>query len=177
LHFTAAPDAPMSRSFRVSGDRHTACSLVEAMSKTPSAATSFGLLGLTLIGVGAVGCSNRICNGIAFEDIPAVFDLSCAPTDLVAVDVSGPCATADASTAPADYVRGTQIGIGSATAGVCHLVLTFATGFTYAADVTFTKTADACGASIVQPTQASFTVDNPTSTCTGGGTDAGSDGG
>jgi len=61
--------------------------------------------------------------------------LTCGPTDLTSVSVSGPCAVADSSVSTfLPNPASTSLQIGSPTAGVCHVSLTFATGFTYSAD-------------------------------------------
>ncbi len=87
--------------------------------------------------------------------------------NLVAVEVSGPCATGDASTP--SYVSGESVDIASPSPGVCHVQLTFGTGFTYSADVTFTsQTAEGdCvpSFSYVGPTQVVFPVAEPGETC------------
>jgi hypothetical protein len=59
--------------------------------------------------------------------------------------------------------------------GTCHVSLTFATGFTYATDIVFVESAGPCGGNIVLPTQMSFEVNNPPSTCLVA--DAGANGG
>jgi hypothetical protein len=66
----------------------------------------------------------------------------------------------------------------SMTGGVCHIALTFATGFAYSTDVTFNYwppppgNASGCtGPWGVAPTQAIFVVDNPPGTCGDAGLD------
>jgi hypothetical protein len=137
---------------------------------------AFGPLGVVVAAAGSTGCNAKACPAIAYQRRPAIFDLSCASTDLTAVDVSGPCAVADAGTSPGFYVRGGQIAISSDVAGVCHVQLTFVSGPTYSTAVTFSATVDDCGTTSVEPTQSTFTVDNPSSTCADGGSDARSDG-
>ncbi|HEY4394876.1 MAG TPA: hypothetical protein VGP64_12475 [Polyangia bacterium] len=132
-----------------------------------------GSLGLALLCGGAVGCGQQSCE--ASIDPYATFNLSCASANLTKVDVSGPCAPTDAGTGPNDYLSGASIGIMSLVPGTCHLSLTFATGFTYDADVVFDRRPGPCGGTIVSPTQMSFNVDNPPSTCAGG--DPGASGG
>ncbi len=100
-----------------------------------------------------------------------MFDLSCAPTNLTSVGVTGPCTSSLDGDGPyterAVYVDGQG-------AGTCHVVLTFATGFTYATDVGFTsQTSWVCGSQscgscgeITFPTGGPYMVDNPiVSTC------------
>ena len=132
-----------------------------------------GLLAVVVAAGGSSGCNlARACPAIAYIGKPAIFDLSCTSSDLTAVNVSGPCAVADAGTAPDLYVRGGQIAIFSKVAGVCHVDLTFMSGSTYSTAVTFTATVDDCGTTTVEPTQSTFAVDNPSSTCADGGSDA-----
>lgn len=111
-----------------------------------------------------------------------MFELSCAPTDLASISVSGPCATGDASNSQEPLgPTGTAVGVASPSPGVCHVVLLFATGFRYAADVTFVSQSDTpppgCPVShYTVPTQRTFTVNNPSNTCVDAGLDAGVDG-
>ncbi len=62
-------------------------------------------------------------------------------------------------------------GVPVVLAGCCpdsessHIVLTFATGFTYSADVTFTTHTSCGGCSYQAPTSGPFTVNNPADTC------------
>ena len=123
------------------------------------------------------GCAlGLFCN----DGTDAIFDLSCGPTDLTSVVISGPCAMGDAS--PSNHVSGSEsqyVSLSSPSPGVCHVELTFATGFTYSADVTFVSESAgglcACPQSTA-PTQSTFTVNNPSTTCVDAGLDAGSDG-
>jgi hypothetical protein len=66
--------------------------------------------------------------------------------------------------------------------GVCHVQLTFATGFTYSTDVTFaTQSGGVCGGpqckcgDYLAPTSGPFTVHNPSDTCVAA-PDAGAEG-
>ena len=150
------------------------------------------LLPLVLLGIAACGGSGSddssvngasggsggagACSSIASSDYAVTFNLACVPNDLTAATVSGPCA-ANPGGDLTEYVKGRgQLSFVSPTDGVCHLVLTFASGFSYSADVTFTRTSDSCGRATVSPTQSSFMVDNPSSTCTDGGSAAGAGG-
>jgi len=108
-------------------------------------------------------CPDAECPTAAF----ATFHLTCSPNDLVKVEASGPC------TAPPDaglsYYTGAgseiDVAVGSPVPGSCHIVLTFATGFTYSADVTFT-TQTSCGHCPYEaPTSGRFQVNNPPDTC------------
>jgi hypothetical protein len=121
-------------------------------------------LGLLVV-LGACETSSGTCN-VVNPPNPASFLLSCASANLTQVGLSGPCATGDAS--PAHYVSGTSVDIYSAGAGVCHVELTFETGFTYSTDVTFTSVMAGdpkCPSPIVSPTQSTFVVNNPSNTC------------
>jgi hypothetical protein len=96
----------------------------------------------------------------------ALFNLSCTPTNLVDVTVTGVCATRDAG--PSYYVRDDGVWINSLRAGACHVALRFSSGFTYSADVTFTsstQTGGCCPGTSVSPTKDTFMVNNPSSTC------------
>jgi hypothetical protein len=109
----------------------------------------------------------------------AIFILSCDGADLTNVAVSGPCATGD-GTIPysLDSADPTTLYVGSTSTGVCHVELTFGTAFTYSTDVTFslsTQTGSCCPGPYIAPTQATFTVKNPSTTCVDAGNDAGAD--
>ena len=78
--------------------------------------------------------------------------------------------------------RGTEamVSIGSRSPGVCAITLTFATGFTYSTNVTFTSQTLAnlpgcpqCPA-FIGPADGPFRVDNPSDTCVKAKTDGGS---
>jgi hypothetical protein len=65
-----------------------------------------------------------------------------------------------------------RVFVESQSPGVCHIELTFATGFTYPADVTFTlHPGGVCGGpqckcgDYLAPTSGPFTVNNPSNTC------------
>jgi len=131
-----------------------------------------GLVGL--VGLGACqadtvqyGCPSS-CIGAAY----ATFDLACSPNDLASVVATGPCAMPDAGVS---YYTGTEtellVTVGSPEAGVCHVALRFATGFSYEQDVTFTSQADptpkGCSPcpSFIGPTVGPWAVNNPSDTC------------
>jgi len=128
------------------------------------------------------GCPTYACPGTETANQAAVFRLSCGPTDLVSVVLSGPCSVGDAGSS--SYLFGPEnasLAVSSPSAGVCHVTLTFATGFTYAADVTFTLQSqnDPPGCPVwhyTTPTQPTFVVNNPGSTCVDAGLDARGDG-
>ncbi|HTA88147.1 MAG TPA: hypothetical protein VK745_01175 [Polyangiaceae bacterium] len=125
---------------------------------------------------GSGGESPVACSNIASVDVAVTFNLACAPNDLTTATVSGPCAGSTGGDLT-QYVKGRgQLVFVSPSEGVCHLKLTFASGFSYGADVTFTSMSDSCGRATVSPTQSTFAVDNPSSTCTDGGSAAGAGG-
>jgi hypothetical protein len=115
----------------------------------------------------------------------ATLVLSCGASDLSNVALSGPCAAGDAAAySTPDSSDPQNVYVRSPSAGVCHVELTFATGFTYATDVTFTSTtitSGCCPGTGVKPTQSVFMVDNPDTTCVDaaveGGVEVGADGG
>jgi len=124
------------------------------------------------------GCPANSCSA----GVSPIFNMSCGPTDLTSVTLSGPCATGDAS--PSNYVwgyHGMFLGIESSQPGVCHVELTFATGFTYSTDVTFalqpdpTRPGCAPCPAFVGPTQGRFMVNNPSTTCVAATSDAAPD--
>jgi hypothetical protein len=132
------------------------------------------VLAVLLVSVLALlgGCTlmESTCPGGCVGSDPAGFKLSCSPNDLVSVVATGPCADPDA---PVSWYTGTAsewyVEVPAATVGTCHIVLTFATGFTYSQDVTFDVVPrDSCGCpSYVAPTSGPFTVSNPADTCVG----------
>jgi hypothetical protein len=140
------------------------------------------LAGVYLVVVLGSGCTvGTVECGACIDSLPATFVLSCSRSDLasvVATRGSGPCATIDAS---AFWASGgntpSDVNVFSTEAGVCHVVLTFASGFRYSADVTFASGPGGCRGcppAIKPMPPATFQVDNPASTCLGG-PDAGDD--
>ena len=136
---------------------------------------------LALLLVLGVGCTSGppACPGFCSENTPATFTLTCSPTDLMDVSISGPCFGADAAPSTnLPHASSTSVQIGSPTPGVCHVTLTFASGFTYSADVTFVSQTDPAPSGCptcspyVTPTQRTFTVNNPTTTCVDAGAGA-----
>jgi hypothetical protein len=115
----------------------------------------------------SVGCSTASCNS-CIEAASATLALSCGPTNLTQVLVTGPCA-GDGGTSR--YVYGNEqqyVFVGSRTSGTCHVELVFATGFTYATDIQFSETTEGtCGgcAAYPGPSPSFVTVNNPPSTC------------
>lgn len=76
----------------------------------------------------------------------------------------------------AAYVDRGVVFVDSTGPGVCHVTLTFATGFTFATDVTFaTRPGGVCGGpkcacpDYVGPTAGPFAVQNPSATCVDAG--------
>ena len=124
------------------------------------------------------GCGQgHACSNFETANQSAVFDLSCGPTDLTSMAVSGPCSGGDASVS--DLASSASLAISSPSPGVCHVTMTFATGFTYSTDVTFVLQSDDDTCPVwhyTAPTQRAFTVSNPNTTCVGAGLDAGGDG-
>ncbi len=105
----------------------------------------------------------------------ATLQLACATTEPPTVAVTGPCTFDDASalggTAPGVGCSSTACTLFALTSGDCHVVLTFAGGFTYTTDVQFMDVPQACcgcpGAALAaSPTEA--VVDNPMATCAAG---------
>jgi hypothetical protein len=126
----------------------------------------------------ATACSPDECN--VFPAIPnATFELTCDSPDITSVAVSGPC---EIDAGASSYVSPRSIAIAnSPTPGVCHVELTFATGFTYATDVTFEpQPFTQCGGGqvdyYVEPTQSTFAVNTPPAPCGDAGVAAGPDG-
>ncbi len=126
-------------------------------------------LAVLATGLSFVGCStHEDCPGAGGCPTHAAvtFELSCNPNDLVSVTATGPCAHPDASLSWYRDATECCIVVPAATAGTCHVVLTFATGFTYTQDVTFQDVqGDSCCPSYVWPTSGSFMVNNPPDTC------------
>ena len=121
------------------------------------------------------GC---VLQGIACMGVTdATFNLSCDPTDLTSVVLSGPCA-GEASLSTYVVAGEPYVHIGSLSPGVCHVQLAFSNGFTYSADVTFVSQTDDSGpgcppcAAYIGPTQSMFVVNNPSTTCLDAGLDA-----
>jgi hypothetical protein len=130
------------------------------------------LLGVLAVRFLVAGCSvstpQPLCPGGCTSDAPANFKLSCSPNDLVSVVATGPCAIPDASVS---HYTGTAAEwlalVSSRGPGTCHVVLTFATGFTYSQDVTFVVVPrDSCGCpSYISAQGGPFEVNNPPDTC------------
>jgi hypothetical protein len=129
------------------------------------------MLGLiSVCGLLVVACSSGSppCPDLCIEASSATFLLSCNPNDLVAVTATGPCTHPDAGLS---WFTGAEtkwaVSVFAESPGACHVVLTFATGFTFAADVTFAEQSQACGCpSYIGPSEPSGgQVNNPPDTC------------
>ncbi|HEY6460918.1 MAG TPA: hypothetical protein VIY73_12230 [Polyangiaceae bacterium] len=142
-----------------------------------------GSLLLLLLGSLAVGdaCSApEPCCGTCPSSEPAAFQLACPSTDLQSVTASGPCTMPNATLA--SYLGDGVVYVRSGGPGVCHVDLTFATGFTYSVDVTFaSQPGGVCGGpqcscgDYVRPTGGPFVVDDPHTTCVDSGVDGSTD--
>jgi hypothetical protein len=159
----------------------TAETMTKAKRKIRRVATAFGFFGFGAACAGGTGCVQQSCDNFDRVETPATFELACAATDLTAVIVSGPCSSNNMLSDPADYYGNGEGGlgkleVGSQVAGLCHVELTFASGFVYSTNVTFIGMSDTCGTSSISPTQSVFVVNNPSSTCTDGGSAAGASG-
>jgi hypothetical protein len=142
-------------------------------------AAALGLLGIL---VGGCVTTETPCCGLCPASEPAVFELSCGSTDLTSVVATGPCATPYARAS--SYVGDGMVMVASQSAGACHVVLTFATGFTYSADVTFTsKPGGVCGGPQCKcpdpalSTSGPIPVNNPSNTCVDAGLEGARDAG
>jgi hypothetical protein len=136
---------------------------------TGRSALALALLAALLAVVDACN-TTQVCCGECPASRSAEFTLTCSSTDLQSVVATGPCAVPDASLA--SYVGSDTLLVPSQGPGDCHVELTFATGFTYSADVTFvSKPGGVCGGpqckcgDYIVPTSGPFTVNNPSTTC------------
>src|SRR5258708_36762498 len=78
------------------------------------------------------------CAGGCLGDTDAEFYMSCPSADLMAVNLSGPCAMAHDASAPAAYdFRGNALFFRTGYAGVCHVELTFSNSFVYSTEINF----------------------------------------
>lgn len=147
-------------------------------------------LGLLVV-VGG-GCQTTYsCPGGCTVGAYAVLELTCRAT-VTSARLTGPCApSGDAgagfgfSCAPVTEVPFSgckEVHIAATVPGVCHVELTFATGFTYSTDVTFASQTDPeppgcgqCPQYVGPASQATFIVDNPATACLDAGSDEGAD--
>lgn len=107
------------------------------------------------------GCGEDACQICAVSS-GAVFAVSCSPSDLQSVVVTGPCA---AMLSGAALNRGPYISVPCEIEGTAHFVLHFASGFTFERDVTFVKETPGCQgcAPHFRATEAPIVVNNPPS--------------
>ena len=125
---------------------------------------------------GSCTSSSECCN-VCPASQSATFQLTCDETDLKTVTVTGPCELPDGGSW-FSVVNG-AVFVDSQGAGVCHVALTFGTGFTFATDVSFeTQSGGVCGGpqckcpDFVVATSGPFAVHNPGTTCVEAGIDA-----
>lgn len=124
-----------------------------------------------------LGCSSG-CDG-CITNVSATLQLSCGPTDLTAVKLTGPCPSfADGGVG--EYVTGTTdriVVFGATSPGTCHVTLVFATGYTFTADVNFFYGSGGCPGcpEVLTPGSGLIMVNNPSDTCLR--SDAGADSG
>jgi hypothetical protein len=126
---------------------------------------------IAVCGLLVVACNTSPCTSLPCSILsPANFQASCYPNDLVAVTTTGPCTT-DAGLI--GFVN-VEPAVFATSPGTCHIVLTFATGFTYSTDVTFTEYSPGCdcpnyigptGAALQSGVAAPILIHNPPDTC------------
>jgi hypothetical protein len=126
-------------------------------------ALALALMGLLVVFLAACSvCPDADCPGPGGV---ATFQLSCSPNDLVSVVASGQCSTPDAGLPWAGAGTELYVAVPGLGPGVCHVEMTFATGFTYSMDVMFTSKST-CGGCSYLTTSGPFMVNNPPTTCT-----------
>jgi|SRR5580692_255594 hypothetical protein len=155
------------------------------------------------------GCSsNGPCDTLG--EVPstlttATLELACATSTLSSVVASGPCAASCTAFYPYQPSDGVAAGlpwsgpcpnaiqlagqvqsvtVQGTDAGSCNVELSFSSGFTYSAVVSFSSSTmpePACGGEVTEPyfapTPSMIMVDNPADTCLDGGADAAREGG
>lgn len=140
------------------------------MSKTHAATwLSLAVLAASVVGIcrAIAGCSSS-CDS-CIEAVYATMNLSCGPTDLEAIEFSGPCPSyGDGSVG--DYFADPghrMIAFGATATGTCHVTLRFASGFTYSTDVNFMEGSGGCSGcpNVLTPFPSPVNVNNPSSTC------------
>jgi hypothetical protein len=127
---------------------------------------STALLGLLLTLL--AGCGQATCNNYVAPDQPAILELSCGPTDLTDVSLSGSCSTGDAGLSSLFGSTTNSLAVTSARPGDCHVILTFANGFTSSTDLTFVSQTlhEGCVNEVYTvPTMRTVAIDNPPDTC------------
>jgi hypothetical protein len=118
---------------------------------------------LSLVGSTA-GCDFGCAYAEHIEEPPSgvSFQVTCRSGVPIEVIVSGACA-------PASEDELSQfsplVGVSGERPGVCHVELRFPDGFTYEQDVTFEAQTPTCGSTVITPTQLSFDVNPPFTSC------------
>jgi hypothetical protein len=145
------------------------------MSRTGGCGVALAAVVAGLLAVVWGGCATEtVCCDSCPADESAIFQLSCTSADLTGVATTGPCAR-DAGlslTRSDDAAWVGTVFVQGQSPGVCHVELTFATGFTYSAAVTFAaEPGGVCGGpqckcgDYLAATSGPFTVNNPSDTC------------
>ena len=139
--------------------------------------TLFCMRGVLMLATALAGLVDGCSNGSNCDAVGVIsggganFTLTCGGSDLTQVVVTGPCTGGPTSglELPVYTMDGPYVTVYSPTPGVCHVELTFATGFIYSVDVTYTWQGGECGNRYAGPTVKAFTVNNPSDTCFDGG--------
>jgi hypothetical protein len=121
---------------------------------------------------------NTSCFSICPRTRAATLNLSC-PSVVASVLTTGGCTAGLCPAKSRGPCAQALIPIESVQAGVCHVDLTLEGGFQYSTDVTFVQTTSqsGCPCTTIGPTQATFPVDNPNTTCADAGAAPGGDAG
>jgi hypothetical protein len=114
--------------------------------------------------------ANTSCFSFCPRTRSATLNLSC-PSVVASLLVTGGCTAGVCLPKGAGPCAQALIPIESVQAGVCHVDLTLEGGFQYATDITFVQTTSqsGCPCTSTGPTQATFPVDNPSTTCADAG--------
>jgi len=130
------------------------------------------LVGALLLGGacswGLLGCSSS-CNA-CIEGMTATLDLTCGPSNLSEVRLTGVCSSSSDVSA-SHYVFGnppSHVWVASDQPGACHVELLFQTGFVFVTDIQFVaSTEGSCSGCnpYPRPVPSEISVDNPPSTC------------
>jgi len=115
-----------------------------------------------------------MCLSFCAPTEPATLDLSC-PSVVTSALSTGGCIASRCLEKDGGSCAQPVVPIEPTEAGDCHVDLTLAGGFQYAIDVTFVQatTESCCPCTSIGPTQSTFAVDNPSTTCLDAGSDAG----
>jgi len=136
---------------------------------------------LMVLVVALVGCNDsddnmrdRECSLLVINNRPVGFEFACAPAQVPGVVLSGVCFVGDAGPPAYNPIRYGENGVAvsSLNPGLCNVELTFDTGFVFSEDVTFVLRgqSNGCGDyTYTAPTQGTFVVNNPDSTCVDAG--------